>query len=110
MRGLLAWRVLVLAIGGLIACRAERTQVIDRDTFVDVMVALRREAVATLDSLAFDARREEILASAGVTDSALFAFVRAMEREPAGMAEIWDDIDARVNAPPAEDADTARVR
>jgi len=107
------WLGTVLLAGSVFAagCRQRAIgSMMDREAFIEVMVALRKEAVASPDSLVFDARRAAILADAGVTDSALYGFVRAMERRPDEMSAIWDVIDARVNAPSTEEADTVRVR
>ncbi len=102
---------LFVLTGGLAStgCGERAAEGISRETFMDVMVALRQEARVTTDSLAFDVRRGEILAEAGVTDSALFAFVRARERDPEEMSAIWDAIDTRLNSPAAEQLDTVRV-
>jgi len=111
MRRSVGTLLILAACVGPAGCRERASAaVLDRETFIEVMVALRREAVASPDSLVFDARRGEILANAGVTDSALYGFVRAMERHPDEMSTIWDAIDARVNATSGEGADTVRVR
>jgi hypothetical protein len=61
------------------------------------MVELR-VAGQTPDPEEFQARRDEILARHGVTDSALVAFARRVGRDPERMALIWDTIAARLAA------------
>lgn len=99
-----------LATGMLAAaCGNEPEAPIDRQTFEDVMVELRK-AVEDADSAAFAERRREILESAGVTDSALLAFVRIHEVDLEYMAEVWESIDARVNELDADESDTLTVQ
>jgi hypothetical protein len=72
------------------------TPTMPRATFVDVMVELRQAADTLADPEAFNAERDRILARAGVSDSALVAFVRVHGAEPGRMAVIWDTIAARL--------------
>jgi hypothetical protein len=92
----------MLAVG----CRPAVTAPMESDAFVRVMVALREAERTTADSLAFDAKRREILERAGVTDSMLYGFVRAYRSETEFMSSIWDTIDARLN--PVKTEDTVR--
>lgn len=86
--------VLVVACG-----RAEpAAPTIETETFVEVMVSLRRASIDLPGQDAFIERRDEILRDAGVTDSALVAFVRVHGSDPARMAVIWDSVAARVRA------------
>jgi len=89
-------------------CEPAVTAPMDADSFIRVMVELRRAERTTPDSLAFDAKRREILERAAVTDSMLFGFVRAYRLDPSSMSAIWDTIDARLN--PTQGEDTARSR
>jgi hypothetical protein len=68
----------------------------DRGAFIDVMIQLR-QAELDADTAGFGARRDEILASAGVTDSMLVAFARVRGPDAAFMAAVWDSIDTVVN-------------
>lgn len=70
--------------------------ILSRPAFIDVIVALR-QAADTLPTIeAYNAERARILAEAGVTDSALIAFVRVHGADPARMAVIWDTIASRL--------------
>jgi hypothetical protein len=80
----------------------------DAEAFIRVMVELRQAERTSADSLAFDARRRDILERAGVTDSMLYGFVRAYRGNAESMSAIWDTIDARLNPP--QGADTTRSR
>jgi hypothetical protein len=88
---------LLIMTGG---CGPPAAAPIGRDEFIDVMVELRKAAQQHRTEVAFDARKAVILRAAGVTDSALLAFVRAHEADPAFMSSVWEAIDARVNLPP----------
>jgi hypothetical protein len=105
-------RLAVLLIGAgllLAACRGgDLTAPIDRDAFIDVMIELRLAAREFQDPSAFDSRKEEILAQAGISDSTLMQFVRAHQNDPEYMSEIWEVIDQEVN-PPSLESDTAGV-
>ena len=68
-----------------------------RDTFVQVIVDLRRAALEAESQAAFEARKAEILRQAGVTDSALLAYTRVHAGELEFMTALWDTIDARLN-------------
>lgn len=71
------------------------------DTFVDVMVALRRAAAEHPgDASAFDAAKANILAQAGVTDSLLYAYVDLHGRDPSQLADIFEAIRDSLRAPP----------
>lgn len=81
------------------------TAPMDRDEFIEVMIELRLAAREFTDPSAFDSRKAEILQNAGISDSTLVQFVRAHERDPEYMADIWEFIDEQVN-PPAFESDT----
>jgi hypothetical protein len=75
---------------------------IPTETFIDVMVALRLAAVEGASSEEFEERREQILRDAGVTDSALVAYVRVWGDNPQRMAAIWDSVATRLRAAGAD--------
>jgi hypothetical protein len=93
IRHLMLTSLLVFAAG---ACGPDEPTVMDRGAFIDVMIQLR-QAELDADTAGFGARRDEILASAGVTDSMLVEFARVRGRDAAFMAEVWDSIDKVVN-------------
>jgi hypothetical protein len=87
----------------VLACDGtEAVEPMPRDTFIGVMVELRRAASEAGSQAEFDVRKAEILARANVTDSTLTAYVRAHARELDHMAEVWDSVHARLRA--AEDS------
>ena len=71
-----------------------------RETFIDVMVELRRAAAQDTSQAAFEASKGRILEAAGVTDSALIEYVRLNAARIEFMAEVWDSVDARLIAAP----------
>jgi hypothetical protein len=92
------------------ACGGRGAGPIDPQVFEDAMVQLRL-AEPGADSAEFAARRQNILDSLGLTDSVLYAFVAAHETDPEFMAEVWEAIDVRVNAPPpGAESDTVEGR
>lgn len=100
---------ILAALLGVGACRSgDPTAPIDRDEFIEVMIELRLAAREFRDPSAFDSRKEQILADAGISDSTLMHFVRAYRNDPGFMSEIWEEIDRQVN-PPALEADTTGV-
>ena len=71
------------------------------DTFVQVMVELRRAAaVNSTDTAGFEAMRDSILTAAGVTDSALYAWVNATSHDPERMGRVFQEIRDSIRARP----------
>jgi hypothetical protein len=90
--------VLVLALPWAAACRRQSASLpMEQETFVEVMVALRRAAneLGSEQSL-FEQRKAEILATAGVTEAELRAYAREAPRRPAELAEAYDSIAAQL--------------
>jgi hypothetical protein len=80
--------------------------VVSSDSFIQVMVDLRRAAnEAAGDTAAFAARREQILLDAGVTEEQLHAYVEAHGRDVGHMARVWETINSRLS-PLEEQPDT----
>jgi len=73
--------------------------VIDRATFVDVMVELRMATLNGPDASLAPADRARILQDHGVTEEDLIAFAEVRGDDPAFMAEIWREIEQRLNVP-----------
>lgn len=69
-----------------------------QETYVDVMVALRRAHATTASPAEYEARRAEILRDAGVTDSLLVEWTRANAHDVALVAALWDSINQRLTA------------
>jgi hypothetical protein len=98
---------------------ADTTGVTD-DSFVQVMVELRRAAnQAAGDTTAFAARREQILLDAGVTEEQLQDYVETHGRNVEHMARLWETINTRLSdieeepldaEAPADDSGTEGVR
>jgi hypothetical protein len=71
------------------------------ETFIQVMVDLRRAAAVTSsDTSAFEAMRDSILRSAGVSDSALYAWVNATSHDPERMGRVFEEIRDSMRARP----------
>lgn len=92
--------------------RAEEAEGVSRETFVEVVVALREaERSLPADSTAverFAERRDSILARHGVSEGDLQAFVRAREEDLAGLQAVWDTINERLKyVPPSRGEDDA---
>ncbi len=68
------------------------------ETFVDVMVQLRRAHELDITADQFAARRDAILRDAGVTDSMLVQWIRAQGSDVAQLSALWDTINARLTA------------
>lgn len=93
----------VAAVLVLASCHDEQAvEPMPRETFVEVIVELRRAATQNPTQAEFEARKEEILEEANVTDSALVEYVRLHGHELERMAEVWDSVNARLRA--AEDS------
>ena len=70
------------------------------ETFVAVVSELREAAaVRGGDVEAFEQDKAAILARAGVTDSTLYAFVRAHRQDLGGLAAAWDSVNLRLMTP-----------
>jgi hypothetical protein len=106
-------RVLVGILSAvLLSCsHGADTAVATRDSFIQVMVELRRAAnQAAGDTAAFAARREQILLDAGVTEGQLHAYIEVHGRDVEHMARVWETINTRLSdleeqPEPLEDAD-----
>jgi hypothetical protein len=97
--------LLLLFLASVQGCRRSEPlpqTALSTERFVETVVALRSAAYETGDQAAFEARRQEILATAEVTDSMLLEFVRVRARDLEGMRTIWDTIAARRNVPRLE--------
>lgn len=66
------------------------------ETYIEVMVALRKAQTLETTPEEFEARRREILAEAGATDSLLVQWARARGHDVEFMAEVWDSINRRL--------------
>lgn len=78
---------------------------VEPETYVEVMVALRRAHNETSSVAEFEQRREQILRDASLTDSMLVQWVRARGTDVGFMAELWDSINTRLAADPDRDAE-----
>jgi hypothetical protein len=71
----------------------------ERETFVEVYVALRMEALTSPQSELPEGARLRILAEYDVTADDLLAFAEAHGRNPDYMVEVWREIEERLNVP-----------
>lgn len=95
-----------LLLGAMLAaCTREAAgPQLEPETYVDVMVALRRAHRQTATPAEFQARRQAILQEAGVTDSLLVQWVRSRGEDVELLTALWDSINARL----ASEVDSAR--
>jgi hypothetical protein len=89
----------IVVVGPLACGEAAPNEPVTRDTFVQVIVDLRRAAAGASSQQEFEARRAEILRQAGVSDSALVEYARVHAGELDYMSAVWDSIDARLSRP-----------
>lgn len=96
-----AFAALIAAALALNACGGNTTEPLPREQFIEVMAELRRAAHGASPE-EFEARKAVILQDANVSDSALVQYVRAHAGRLDQMAEVWDSVNARLQA--AEDS------
>jgi len=94
MRGVAAL-VLILALP-VWGCERETAAPLGQDTFVEVMVSLRRASREAEGQEDFEARKAEILRQAGVTDADMRAYARIAAGNAPELAEAYDSIAARL--------------
>lgn len=75
---------------------------IDRQTFIEVYVALRSADMHSMEAAEFEARKADIMAEHGVTPEQLLEFVERHGHDVRFMADVWKDVQARMSASPAE--------
>jgi hypothetical protein len=66
--------------------------------FIEVMVELRKAARGVQDTAAFEARRQQVLADAGVTEEQLRAYLAQHMRDLDELAAVWESINVRLTA------------
>ena len=66
------------------------------ETFIDVMVQLRRAHEQATSNSEFELRRDSILRSSGVTDSTLVQWVRTRSDDVGFLTALWDSVNARL--------------
>jgi hypothetical protein len=97
MRPVRAIGLLALLLSAPSCDRTTTEPVMSRETFVEVVVALRRAAVDGPSVEEFEARKAQILAEAGVTDSLLVTYVRS-QRNARDLAELWELVNEELSA------------
>ena len=70
-----------------------------RETFVDVYVALRMEALRSPSAEIDEEARLRIMEEFQVDEEDLIAFAEAHGSDPAYMLEVWREIEERLNVP-----------
>ncbi|HSM06785.1 MAG TPA: hypothetical protein VK858_19320 [Longimicrobiales bacterium] len=94
--------IALLIAAGTTACGPDdgaMPETLDRETFVAVMVELRKAALAESDATLRPSEREQILGGHGVTEEDLLTFAEVHGQDPTYMAEVWRDIETRLNVP-----------
>lgn len=99
----------VLSVILFVACGSREgplpPDLMERDTFVDVYVALRMQALTSPQAELPEEERARILAEYDVTVEDLVAFAEAHGRDPDYMLEVWREIEERLNVPVDSTAD-----
>ena len=71
---------------------------IDRETFVDVYVELRRAALATGGEALTPGQRQEVLDEHGVSEEDLLTFALVHGGDTELMREVWSEVEERLEA------------
>ncbi|MFQ5538552.1 MAG: hypothetical protein ACE5GJ_13995 [Gemmatimonadota bacterium] len=69
-----------------------------RETFITAYVELRSAALRSDDGILSDSARTDILGRLGVTDRQLLRFVEVHGEDVDFMKEVWDEVEARLDA------------
>lgn len=95
-------RAVVFALAAaVVACGgSERTDVIDRETFIETYVDLRISALDTDSARLAADDRETILARHGVSEDDLVEFVEAYASELEFMRDVWNEVEVRMDRTP----------
>ena len=88
--------LLVAAAVGLVSCRREPAAPLAQETFIEIMVSLRRASTESADQADFEARKQVILERAGVTEDELRAYARRAPRDARALSDAYDSISARL--------------
>jgi hypothetical protein len=88
--------LLLVAAAVSLSCRREPAAPLAQETFVEVMVALRRASTESADQADFEARKQVILERAGVTEDELRAYARRASRDARALSDAYDSISARL--------------
>lgn len=86
--------VVVSVVMVLCSCERGPSLPLSQETFVSVMVELRKASSQVGPGPAFEVKREEILRKAGVTEAQLEAHARALQAYPEALREAFDSIRA----------------
>ncbi|HUH12520.1 MAG TPA: hypothetical protein VMK65_05400, partial [Longimicrobiales bacterium] len=70
------------------------------EQFVTVYTELRHAERVAADAGDFQSRKSDILARHDTSEEELMAFVAAHEEDVGFMAQVWDSVQARLQAPP----------
>ncbi len=93
------------AIAGVAACGGATggdTDTMDREVFVQTYVDLRVSALETDSQRLATPAREAILSEHGVTAEELTRFADANAADLEFMREVWNEIELRMDQPPAD--------
>ena len=82
-----------LAALGVAACGSP-PDTISREDFIATYMALRLAELEEVGAVITDAKRDSVLASRGVTEEDLGAFVEAHGRDVVFMQGVWTEIDS----------------
>lgn len=85
-------------VGGCAAEAPVKEGVIARDVFIDTYVDLRTTALRAPEAELTDEARAEVLTRHGVTEEDLLAFADAWGGDIEYMRDVWDEVEARLDA------------
>jgi hypothetical protein len=89
--------LLCIFLAALAGCERETEPAgLPHSRFIQVMVELRKAARGVQDSAAFEARKQQVLADAGVTEAQLRAYLAAHIRDLDHLAAVWESINVRL--------------
>jgi hypothetical protein len=85
-----------IALLATLGCRDDTRTSIDRETFVNTYVDLRKAALETPGGRITPERRDEVLERHGVSEADLFRFAEVRGADVAYMASVWNEVEARL--------------
>jgi hypothetical protein len=89
--------LLLAVLFAVAACGGAEPQAIDRETFVQTYVDLRKAALQNMDRQLKPTQRDEVLSRHGVSEEDLLGFVDVHGRDVDYMASVWGEVEARLH-------------
>jgi GTPase len=90
--------ILCILLASVAGCERESEPAgLPQSRFIEAMVELRKAARGVQDTAAFAARRQQVLADAGVTEAQLRAYLTTHIRDLDHLAAVWESINVRLS-------------